>query len=821
MKKLLIILFCFIPLAQYAQTEVSGTVTDADDKSNLPYVNVYVKNSTKGTYTDIKGRFSITIPSGKAILVFSSIGYEKQELVVTKSTTINIALKPLSVALEETIILPGENPADVIMRKVVEKRDEHDPENLETFKYKSYNKFVININKEGLKKAEKDSIDYNDSNAIAQRDAALSKKEKSFEDTLLNEMNLFLMESVTEKKYKKPNKYKEVVLANRVSGLQEAKFTVLNNDLQSFSFYSNYIKVLGKEYLSPITTGNTNKYLFILQDTVEAKGEQAYVIYYQPRKGKNFDGLTGLLYINTQNFAVMKATANVASKKDGTKIQVVQNYQKLNDKVYFPTLFTSDFFFSGIQLAFSDSADGARSYEPLGKSKTMLYSISLDNNFRNRDFDNVELEYAPNATKRDTSFWNENRQEKLTSKDSLTYTIVDSIGEEINLGRRLQLFRILAKGKIPVSFIDIHINDILQFNNFEGIRAGLHLSTNDRLSRRFSVGGYYAYGFKDQHSKYGGDFSLFLNKTKSSFIDMAYSSDVAETGIHTPLQFKETSKERIRNLYISVMDRVERSKAGLGFRLLRYTTVYGGVERVNKKVTTAYRYGDGLQQYYKFSNALVSFRWAPGEKLVEFFDGYRAKERPSSFELFATITKGFKGIDGSQFDFLRTDVMANIKFRVHNAGNSYLRIKAGVVNGDVPYTEGYFGDAGYNDKNIALVTPFAFETMRYNEFFGNEYMGVFHRHDFGSLLLRTEKWKPEILLVNNVYFSRLSNTTKHNFFALSPANKGFFETGIQVNNIFKVNFNGYGLGVFYRYGAYSDANALKNLALKLNLTFVF
>lgn len=821
MKTIILFLFLSLPLVHSAQFTVSGTVTDAKDKSTLPYVNVYVKHSTKGTYTDIQGRFNLTIQSNNAIIVISSIGYAKQEIEVKGNVVLNIALKPLSVSLEETIILPGENPADVIMRTVVEKRDEHDPENLETFQYKSYNKFVIGINKKSLTKTSKDSVDINDSIAVSKRDSAFRNKEKTFEDTLLNEMNLFLMESVTEKKFKKPRKYKETVLASRISGFKDARYVLLGSEFQSFSFYSNYIKILGKEYLSPITKGNTKKYLFILQDTVIEKGEQTYLIYYQPRKGKNFEGLTGLLYINAQNFAVMKATANVADKSSGSKTQVVQYYQKLKGKVYFPTLFTADFFFSGVQVSLADSSSGARNYGPMGTSKTVLYDISLENEFRNREFDNVVLEYAPDALKRDSTFWNKNRQEELTGKDSLTYTMIDSIGEELNLDRRLQFLRILATRKLPIGVFNIHVNDILNFNNFEGIRAGLKASTNDRLSRRFSIRGYYAYGFKDKHSKYGGDFSLFLNKSQSSFFNVGYSSDVSETGIHSPLQYDITDQERIRGLYVSIMDRVERSKASLGFRLFRYVTFEGGVERVNKKVTTAYRFGDGLQQYFKFSNAVASFRWAPGEKLVESFGIYRPKERTNSFELYTTITKGFKGIEGSEFDFVRGDIMANLKFRIRNLGNSYIRVNTGYVDGSVPYTELYFGNAGYNDKNVSLVTPFAFETMRFNEFFGNQYVGIFHRHDFGSLLLRTKKWKPQILLVNNIYFSSLSNTAKHNFFTLKPADKGFFETGIQVNNIYKVNFSGYGLGVFYRYGAYSDANALKNLAFKLNFTFGF
>ncbi len=820
MKKAVVFLLLLTPIVHSAQMVVSGTVVDGDDKSELPYVNVYVKNTTQGTYTDRKGKFSLTIYGSEAVIVFSSIGYKKQEVRVTKSMELSIVMQSLALSLEETIVLPGENPADAIMRKVVENRNRHDPENLKTFKYKSYNKFVININKRELDNFNNDSIDINDSVATAKRDSVLRNKEKTFEDTLLNEMNLFLMESVTEKKYRKPNKYKETVLASRISGVKNAQYVLLAEELQSFSFYSNYIKVLGKEYLSPITKGNTKKYLFILQDTVENAGEQAYIIYYQPRKGKNFEGLTGLLYINTKNFAVLKATANVADKGSGISTQVVQQFKKLNNKVYFPVQFTSDFYFKGISVAFGDST-GTRDYSPLGKSKTLLYDISLDNNFRRREFDNVVLEYAPDALRKDSSFWNKNRQEKLTSKDSLTYVFIDSIGEEINLDRRLQFLRILQTRQLPIGPINIHVEDIIKFNNFEGARLGMHVSTNNRLSKRFKLGGYYAYGFKDQYSKYGGDFHLYLNKSQSSALNFLYSNDVAETGNHTPLQYELQDQEKIRLLYVAMMDRVERSKASLNLRLLRYLTVDGGIEQVNKKVTTIYRFGDGLQQYFKFTNAVVSLRWAPGEKLIESFGRYRPKKRSRSLVINATITKGINNILGGEFDFLRTDVMADYKFRIRNLGNTHIRLATGFVNNNVPITEMYFGKAGYNNRNISLITPFAFETMRYNEFFGNEYGALFFRHDFGSLLYKTPKWSPQVLLITNIYFSRLSNSSIHKFLPLNPADKGFYESGVQVNNIFKVNFAGYGAGVFYRYGPYSNGEILKNIVGKLTVNFAF
>ncbi len=802
MKKLLLLLIiaitCYSAIGQ--SITVEGAVTDASDKSQLAYVNIYQKGTTHGTYTDLKGNFTIDLPAGGGILVFSYMGYEKYEVKIASHTRLDVKLKPLALSLEETVVMPGENPADVIMRKVNDNRKKHDPENLETFSYKSYNKFVVNINR------DVDSAFFNENDTL-----------DSFEDTLVNKMNLFLMESITEKLYMKPGKYKETVEASRISGLQNAQYALLATEIQSFSFYKNYIKILGKEYLSPIAEGNTRKYLFILQDTVEEAGETAYVIYYQPRKGKNFSGLSGLLYIHTQKYAVLKATAKM-EETGGFSTQVVQNYQKMGEDVYFPSLFTSEFVFAGISVGLEDTTKN-KSYKltPLGKAKTTLYAINLAPALKKKQFDNVELDFAPDALNKDEEFWEKNRQEKLSAKDSLTYVIVDSVGKELNLDRRLEFLRIAQTGKWAVGFLNIHLADILSFNNFEGIRLGARLSTNDRLSRWFSLGGFYAYGFKDLHSKFGGNGTLYLNKTKSSYFDVLYSNDVMETGMQPVGQYTTPKMESMRYLYISVMDRVERSKATFGTRLLRYITAEVGVERVNKLATTTYRYGDGLQQYYRFTNAVVSLRWAPGEKLVRSFGQLRAKDTKWPI-VYATFTKGFNNVMDGQFDFFRTDLIAEYDFRVRHTGHSYMRLMAGNTEGNVPYTELHFGKSGFNNKNLSIVTSWAFETMRFNEFFGDRYAALFFRHNFGSLLFKTKKFSPDVIFVTNMYISGFDNNGAHKNFALKSADKGFFESGIQIDNILRVKFTGYGIGAFYRYGPYSFDKPAKNFAVKLSVS---
>lgn len=87
-----------------AQVAVQGKVTDEAGEA-LPGTNVLVKGSTTGTTADAEGNFSIEVPEGDAVLVFSFIGYETTEVNVGGRSTINISLVPSMESLAEIVVV--------------------------------------------------------------------------------------------------------------------------------------------------------------------------------------------------------------------------------------------------------------------------------------------------------------------------------------------------------------------------------------------------------------------------------------------------------------------------------------------------------------------------------------------------------------------------------------------------------------------------------------------------------------------------------------------------------------------------------------------
>src|SRR6056297_1603693 len=111
-RKLLLMLVMILGLSisaidAYAQSQitVSGTVTEAETENTLPGVNIFVKSQPdRGTATNIEGEYSITVASD-AVLVFSYLGFIRQEISVNGRETINVQMQSDVEALDELVVI--------------------------------------------------------------------------------------------------------------------------------------------------------------------------------------------------------------------------------------------------------------------------------------------------------------------------------------------------------------------------------------------------------------------------------------------------------------------------------------------------------------------------------------------------------------------------------------------------------------------------------------------------------------------------------------------------------------------------------------------
>jgi TonB-dependent SusC/RagA subfamily outer membrane receptor len=107
--RLLLLVFaalCFTNSFSQA-VKLTGRVSDSANLQSVQAVSITVKGSSQGTYTDGGGNFSITVPSLPATLVFSSVGFEQQEVPVNGRASINLSMKESTGRSMDEVVVIG------------------------------------------------------------------------------------------------------------------------------------------------------------------------------------------------------------------------------------------------------------------------------------------------------------------------------------------------------------------------------------------------------------------------------------------------------------------------------------------------------------------------------------------------------------------------------------------------------------------------------------------------------------------------------------------------------------------------------------------
>ncbi len=101
-----ILLFTLTSLTSYSQNieSVSGTVTDEEGDA-LIGVNVQIRGASTGTSTDLDGRYTLEDVSSDAVLVFSYIGFETQEVPVNGQSVVDVIMKNDAQLLDEVVVV--------------------------------------------------------------------------------------------------------------------------------------------------------------------------------------------------------------------------------------------------------------------------------------------------------------------------------------------------------------------------------------------------------------------------------------------------------------------------------------------------------------------------------------------------------------------------------------------------------------------------------------------------------------------------------------------------------------------------------------------
>ena len=102
---LILLLSGFFAVSQAQVRTITGVVSAGDTKETLPGATVLIKGSTTGSVTDINGKYSITVKSDKAILVFSYVGYNTKEVELGAQNVVDVSLEPKKTTLDEIVVI--------------------------------------------------------------------------------------------------------------------------------------------------------------------------------------------------------------------------------------------------------------------------------------------------------------------------------------------------------------------------------------------------------------------------------------------------------------------------------------------------------------------------------------------------------------------------------------------------------------------------------------------------------------------------------------------------------------------------------------------
>lgn len=798
--KSVIFLLLFTASFQLAGQTLSLRVVDANSLRPLPFVNVLFDGQNLGTSTNIDGFFSLNSESADTIWL-SYIGYSKQQMAISDlQDGDQISLSPSPVQLCEVEVFPGENPADVIMQRVVANRDRHRPENLDSYRYQSYNKLTFSLDDTSRKEFAASLYEKPDSANL------ILKK-------LLEQQDLFLMESVSNKIYQKPQKEKEVVIASRVSGLEDPSFFLLATQLQSFTFYQDYVRLFEKRFLSPVSPNSWTRYLFMLEETLQTSTDDSlFVIRFQPRKNKNFQGLKGILKISSDGYAIESLRVSAAdASNDRLQLSVEQAYDKLPSGYWFPKALNSEITVRGLNLPGSGFPASSVNLKALGK--TYLSNREVNLSIDRQQFQGPQLNVDPLATHPETA-WDTLRSVSLSPNDSLVYQLIDSLGQQNRFDAKMFIVESLADYRLPVGKVDLVLDRMIGLNKLEGLQLGLALETNPKFSRWLSLGAFWRYGLRDKKDKYGGDVRLKLHQKSKASLFFHYENDVREDGAMEFLEQKQPFISRqLDSWYRTNFTYHEMWQAGVVGRLFPslLTKAYWKDYRLQDP---SFVVAGQASQPVDYQLLGVQFRLTFKERLFR-----RRGEIYSLGSNYPVLHFNYERAlrDRSDRPYQAIEFKLSDSYRIRNLGETELvmlgafRESGGVVNllASPPSSR---------PRLLSLDNKTSFATMRVNEFVTDEMLALFFRHNFGSLLFRYKEVRPDILLAFNAGVGSSSYDQQAGFALQYPSiSKGYYEAGLLAAKLLRVGLFELGAGAFYRFGPYHLDSFQDNLALKITL----
>jgi len=803
--RLLIAFFFLGIISVSAQTKVSGYVID-DYNYPVPFANIIFKGSTKGTITDENGKFYLESDQTWDTLIISFIGYETLKIPLTKKVNYDLkfTLKEEAAELGQVLIVSGKqskknNPAIDILRKIWDNKRANGLNISKQYEYDRYEKVEFDMNtidsaliKSRLFKGMEFVFNEVDTSRVTG---------KTYLPIFINEAVSRVYGDNTT------NKEKVVLKGNKNSGFSDNQ-TIIDfvGDLYSdYNIYDNYLQFFDKSFVSPLSRTGVSTYNYVLSDSTYIDNKWCYNIIYYPRR-KNELTFKGDFWVADTTYAIKEInlqaskSANINWIKD---IYIEQEFEVLNDSLF---LVKRDYMMTDFALNKKEKSRGL-----YGKRTTLYDNYKFDIKKDDKFYDQEVYNYDKDVYHRDDAFWAENRLESLNKDEQGVYKMLDTLKTVKKFKNLYNLGSILGSGYIEFNSLPLDYGPIFStfgFNEVEGLRLRTGLRTYFGANDLWRLEGFLAYGFKDDKFKYGISGKWLLDK-KSRFIisggnrrdieqigaSLTTSTDVLGRSLASSSVVGTSTNDKLTSINLTSLAFEVEPWRNIIFRL---GANYRTLKSASPTFSLDYNTPEGIASELKQYETSLSFSYFPNRKMT----GYGVERRNANDDfarIFTQVSRGDKGVIGSDFDYTKVQFSYQQPWQVGGFGKLTTTIETGKTFGEVPL--GLLSVIPGNQSYFSIYNTFS--QLDFYEFVSDTYASFHFEHNFnGRIFSRIPMLRKlnlrEILSVRGVWGEISQDNIDLNASGLvyqAPSDNPYYEYSLGIGNIFKVfridfNFRG-------------------------------
>jgi len=711
---------------------ITGKVSDAQTGEPIPFANVFLQKSQKGSTTDFDGYFKIEVATLEDTLVASYIGYQKRKKVIdinAQEQVLNFQLLSEDKQLEEVVVLAGENPAWDIMRNVLENKKKHDKNQLDFYEYESYSKIELAI----------DNISEKFSNKRAMKDmmAAIDTLGNITGEDGKPLIPMFISETISQYYYRgNPFAEKEFIKKTKITGVgvEDDSFVsqLIGSSFQNFNFYDNWILLVNKEFVSPLADGWKLYYEYYLMDSMYVGDYWCYKIDIFPKNDKDL-AFEGTIWIDSETYALKQLDLSIGRNVNINfveKVKVQQELEATETGVWLPAK-------TRILVDISELSDN---------SAGVLAKFYVSNkNFKTNEehppkFYRERFYIAEDAHISTNDYWETQRHDSLTTVEKETYAMIDSLQNVPIVKSYVEIISILTVGYKNLGKIDIgNYLYTYAFNNVEGNRFRIGFRTDESFSRKLVFDGYLAYGTLDEQFKYKAGLKYILTRNNWTEFGGYHKYDISqiaisEDGEEYPALFvagtyfgdmasRKPYMRRESYAYIQ-SEIIKGVQQKVAFKTYNFTPLdvtnfqyYPEPERTDASPTIANQFTN--------SEFIFETRYAAQESFLQ--DGNKRLSLGTYYPIFTfRYALGVSNVFGSNFNYHKFSLGVEQYVNLGTFGRGTYQLKGSYTPSTLPYPL-LFVHLG---NETAFYNQLAYNMMNFGEFISDEFISLRYEHHF-------------------------------------------------------------------------------------------